>query len=240
MLIIDPSDKPKGEAISITLEPDGRGSFTLDLDGYSSGIYSAVVSKGNAKSTETFTVGLLTGSGEISIVTTKLNYEPGEGVLILGDTKPNVLLTLTLTDPDENEVKVKETFSDKNGKITENTFRIPSEAKPGIWKINAKSGANFDVVEIEVTTIKVEGMIITVEEGDPIPGVGKTLKIKVLGGKHKVTIEISSEKGEIFELSFQASAEGKGIVPWILPPEIEPGIYTFKATDAFNAAETTF
>jgi len=223
LLIIDPSDKPKGEAISVTLEPDGRGSFTLDLDGYSSGIYSAVVSKGNAKSTETFTVGLLTGSGEISIVTTKLNYEPGEAVLILGDTKPNVLLTITLTDPDENEVKVKETFSDKNGKVTENTFRIPSEAKPGIWKINAKSGANFDVVEIEVTTITIEGMIITVEEGDPIPGVGKTLKIKVLGGKHKVTIEIISEKGDIFELSFQASAEGKGNVPWIIPPEIEPG-----------------
>jgi hypothetical protein len=239
LLIIDPSDKEK-EAVSITLEPDGRGSYTLDLNGYSSGIYSAIVSKGNAKSTETFTVGLQTGSGEISIVTTKLNYEPGDTVLILGDTKPNILLTLTLTDPDENEVKVKETFSDKNGKITEGSFRIPSEAKPGIWKINAKSGSNFDVIEIEVSTITIDGMVITVEEGEQIPGVGKTITIKVLGAKQTVAIEIIPEKGDIIELSFVASAEGKIIIPWIIPPEIEPGTYTFRATDSYNTAETTF
>jgi len=240
LLIIDPSDKPKGEAISITLEPDGRASYTLDLNGFSSGIYSAIVSKGNAKSTETFTVGLQTGSGEISLVTTKFNYDPGEAILILGDTKPNILLTLTLIDPDENEVKVKETFSDKNGKITEGSFRIPSEAKPGIWKINAKSGSNFDVIEIEVTRISIEGMVITVEEGEQIPGVGKTITVKVLGAKQTVNIEIISEKGDIIELSFVASAEGKIIIPWIIPPEIEPGTYTFKATDSFNTAETTF
>jgi hypothetical protein len=240
LLIIDPSDKPKGESISITLEPDGRGSYTLDLDGYASGIYSAVIGKGNTKSTETFTVGLQTGSGEISIVTTKFTYEPGEAVLILGDTKPNILFTLTLIDPDENEVKVKETFSDKNGKISESSFRLPSEAKPGMWKIKAKSGATFDVIEIEVTSITIEGMVITVEEGDQIPGVGKTITVKVLGAKQTVAIEIIPEKGDIIELSFVASAEGKIIIPWIIPPDIVPGIYTFKATDAYNTAETTF
>jgi len=240
LLIIDPSDKPKGEAISITLEPDGRGSYTLDLDGFSSGIYSAVVSKGNTKSTETFTVGLQTGSGEISIVTTKFTYEPGEAVLILGETKPNVLFTLTLIDPDENEVKVKESFSDKNGKITESSFRLPSEAEPGLWKIKAKSGSNFELIEIEVTSIAIDGMVITVEEGDQIPAVGKTITIRVLGAKQTVSIEIIPEKGDIIELSFVASSEGKIIIPWIIPPDIVPGIYTFKATDAHNTAETTF
>ncbi len=240
LLIIDPSDKPKGESISITLEPDGRGSYTLDLDGFSSGIYSAIISKGNTKSTETFTVGLQTGSGEISIVTTKFTYEPGEAILILGETKPNVLFTLTLIDPDENEVKVKESFSDKNGKITENSFRLPSEAEPGMWKIKAKSGSNFELIEIEVTSIAIEGMVITVEEGDQIPAVGKTITIRVLGAKQTVSIEIIPEKGDIIELSFVASDEGKIIIPWIIPPDIVPGIYTFKATDAFNTAETTF
>jgi hypothetical protein len=240
LLIIDPSDKPKGESISITLEPDGRGSYTLDLDGFSSGIYSAIVSKGNTKSTETFTVGLQTGSGEISIVTTKFTYEPGEAILILGETKPNVLFTLTLIDPDENEVKVKESFSDKNGKITENSFRLPSEAEPGMWKIKAKSGSNFELIEIEVTSIAIEGMVITVEEGDQIPAVGKTITIRVLGAKQTVSIEIIPEKGDIIELSFVASDEGKIIIPWIIPSDIVPGIYTFKATDAFNTAETTF
>ena len=45
LLIIDPSDKPIGESISITLQPDGRGSHTLDLTGYASGVYTAVISK---------------------------------------------------------------------------------------------------------------------------------------------------------------------------------------------------
>jgi hypothetical protein len=241
LLIIDPSDNPKGEAISITLEPDGRRVYTLDLEGYSSGVYSAVVSKGSAKSTESFTVGLQTGSGDISIGTTKLSYEPGESILVLGDTNSNVLLTLSLIDPNENEVKVKQIYSDKNGKITDDSFRVPSEAIPGIWKINVKSGSNFQTVEIEVTAITVEGLVISVEDAEQIPGVGKIITIKVLGAEQLVNIEIISDEGEIIEeLSFPASDEGRLIQPWIIPPGTEPGIYTFKVKDAFNTAEITY
>ncbi len=57
--------------MSITLQPDGRGTHTLNLEGYTSGVYTAVISKGNDKSAEIFTVGLQTGSGEIEINTTK-------------------------------------------------------------------------------------------------------------------------------------------------------------------------
>ena len=241
LLIIDPSDKPKGESIPITLGPDGRGTHTLNLDGFSSGVYSAVISKGSAKSTEVFTVGLLTGSGDISITATKLSYEPGESVLILGETKPNVLLDLTLIDPLGNEVKTKKTFSDKNGKITEGSFRIPSEAVPGKWIINAKSGSNFDNFEIQITAIKIEGMVITVEDAQQIPGVGKTVTIRVIGADQLVNIEIYSDEGELFEkLAFPASDEGNIIQPWIIPPGTEPGVYTFKARDPFNSAETTY
>ena len=241
LLIIDPSDKPKGEAIPITLKPDGTNSHILDLKGYSSGVYSAVVSKGSAKSTETFTVGLQTGSGEITISTTKISYEPGESILVLGETKPNVLLTLILIDNKENEIKEVLTYSDKQGKITEDAFRIPSEVESGTWKINAKSGSNFDTVEFEVTTLKIEGLAIFVEEDQQIPGVGKTVEIRVLGAEQLVTIDIISDEGEIIEeLSFPASDEGQVIQPWIIPPGTEPGTYTFKASDAFNSAETTF
>ena len=54
LLVIDPSDKPTGDAISITLQPDGRGIHSIKLDGYSSGVYTAVISKGNAQSTGNF------------------------------------------------------------------------------------------------------------------------------------------------------------------------------------------
>ena len=192
MLIIDPSDKPKGDSISITLGGDGTAEYELDLSGYASGVYTAVISKGSAQSTEIFTVGLQTGSGDIQINTTKLDYSPGDSILILGDTGANVLLTISLADPDGNIVKEKDTFSDKNGKISESTFRIPSDADGGIWTINAKSGANFDTIEIEVIATITEGVQITVEEGINVPGVGDSMQIKIVGVSQTTQIEIIS------------------------------------------------
>jgi hypothetical protein len=241
LLIIDPSDKPKGDSISITLQPDGTRTYDLDLSGYASGVYSAVISKGSAQSVEIFAVGLQTGSGEIKINTTKVNYLPGDSILILGDTSSNVLLTITLKDPDGNDVKVKESFSDKNGKISESSFRIPSDGKTGVWLINAKSGSNFDTIEIEVLGTIDEGMIVSITDGIEIPGLGKTIQIKVLGAQQTVEIEIIAEDGKIIEtLSFVASDQGEINQPWIIPKDTEPGVYTVKVKDAFHSAENTF
>jgi len=241
LLIVDPSDKPKGDTISITLEPDGRGSHSIDLEGFASGVYTAVISKGSAQSTEVFTVGLQIGSGDIEINTTKTDYLPGDSILVLGDTGSNVLLTLTLINPDGDEIKVKETFSDKDGKISESSFRIPSDGISGIWTINAKSGSNFANIEIEVLATSAEGMIVSVVEGQEIPGYGKTVNISVFGAQQTVSIEIIAEDGEIIEeLSFPASSQGEINQPWVIPKDTEPGTYTIKVADAFNSAETTF
>lgn len=241
LLIINPSDNPVGDAESITLQPDGRGTFFLDLEGYASGVYTAVISKGSAQSTEIFTVGLQTGSGEIEANTTKLDYLPGDSILILGDSNPNVLLTITLTDPDGHDIKIKETFSDKNGKISESSFRIPSEATPGTWNINVKSGTNFANIEIEVLAVTTEGMIINTSEGPEVPGVGETINIEIVGASQTVSIEIIAEDGEIIEeLKASSSAQGEIHLPWNIPKDTEPGTYTIKAKDAFNSAETTF
>jgi len=243
LLIIDPSDKPIGETISITLQPDGRGTYSLNLEGYPSGVYTAVISKGSAQNSEIFAVGLQTGSGKVEINTTKLNYLPGDSILILGDTSSNSLLTITLIDSEGNEVKVKETFSDKNGKISESSFRIPSTAKFGMWEIKAQSGRNFDTVEIQVLATLYEGMQIFVQMvDDPSTSyLGKTISIKVIGAQQTVEIEIIAGDGEIIEtLSFPASSQGEINLPWLIPKETEPGIYTVKATDALDSAETTF
>ena len=241
LLIVDPSDKPIEDATSITLQPDGRGTHSIDLKGYSAGVYTAVISKGSTQSTEVFTVGLLTGSGEIKINTTKTEYHSGDSILILGDTSPNVLLTLTMIDPNGDEIKIKETFSDKSGKISESSFRVPSDAKSGTWKINAKSGSNFANTEIQVIAVVQEGMVVQVEDGQDIPGFGKTINIHVFGGKQTVVIEIIAEDGEIIEeLSFPASNDGEINQPWIIPRDTEPGTYTIKVSDAFNEAETVY
>ena len=241
VVILDPSDKQKGDDISITLQPDGRESYELDLTGYPSGIYTAVVSKGNSKNTEVFTVGLQTGSGEIKINTTKEGYLPGDSILVLGDTAENVLLTVTLMDSNGDIIKEKETFSDKNGKISESSFRIPSDAKHGIWKFNAKSGSNFHTIEIEVLAILEEGMIVSVVAGKDVPGVGKTVLIKVIGAKQTVEFEIIASDEEIIEtLSFVASDQGDINLPWIIPKDTEPGTYTISASDAINSVNATF
>ena len=241
LLIIDPSDKPKGDTVSITLQPDGTGTHELELKGFSSGVYTAVVSKGTAQSTEIFTVGLQIGSGDIKLNTTKEDYHPGDSILILGDTNPNVLLTITMTDPKGKEIKTKETFSDKNGKISEDSFRIPSDGIAGTWVINAKSGSNFVNEEISVLDVEQEGMIVLIEKGESYGGVGQTMNIQVYGGAQTVIIEIIAADGEIIEkLQFPASDDGEINQPWIIPKETEPGTYTIIASDAFNTVETTF
>ena len=241
LLIINPSDSPVGGAKSITLQPDGRGTYFLDLGGYSPGVYTAVISKGSAQSTEIFTVGLDIGSGEIKAHTTKSDYQPGDSILILGEANPNVLFTVTLTDPNGNDVKIKETFSDKNGKISESSFRIPSEATPGKWNINVKSGPNSVNIEISVLAIATEGMIIKVTEGDKVPESGETINIEIVGAAQTVQIKIIAEDEEVVAtLKSSASAHGEIRQPWIIPSDIEPGTYTITAKDAFNSAETTF
>jgi len=241
LLIIDPSDKPKGDATSIQLQPDGRGTHTIDLKGYSSGVYTAVISKGSAQSSETFTVGLQTGSGEIDINTTKVDYHPGDSVLILGETSANNLLTVSMIDPDGKEIKTRDTFSNKNGKISEGSFRIPSDAKPGIWTIKATSGSNFDNTKINVLGVIQEGMVVVVDEGKAIPGFGKTINIHVYGAAQTVQIEIIDQSGKVIEeLSFPASKSGEINQPWIVPQDTEPGTYTIKASDALKSAETTY
>ena len=241
LLIIDPSDKPKGDSVSITLQPDGRGTHQLDLEGYASGAYTAVISKAGDESKEIFTVGLQTGSGEIDANITKPSYLPGDSILLLGDTGENVLLIISLMDPDGNIIKEKESFSDKNGKITEDSLRIPTDAKHGLWKINVKSGANFDIVEFEVLATLEEGMIVSVEEGVDVGGVGKTISIKVNGAQQTVEIEIIAEDGKVIEtLSFPASDQGAIDLPWLIPKDTEPGLYTISVVDAFNSAKTTY
>jgi hypothetical protein len=246
MLIIDPSDKAKkflddSSLVSITLQQDGRKTYSLDLNGYASGTYTAVISKGSAKSSQIFTVGLQTGSGEIKISSTKSEYRPGEPILVLGKANQNALLTLTLIDPDGNLWKTKEIFSDKVGNIKGGELRIPSKAKSGTWIIKAESGSNFNEIKIEVITSIEEGLVVTVNQGIEIPGFGKSINIKVVNAIQTVQIEIISSNGNVIEtLSFPPTSKGEIKQPWFIPQGTAPGTYTVKVKDGQNTAQTTF
>ncbi len=252
LLIIDPSDKQKGDIIKITLEPDGRGSYFLNLDGFSSGVYSAVVSKGTVSSEEIFAVDLQSACGVIEIYTTKDNYLQGESILILGKTERKCLAEFTLIDPDEKisltkVTIVRLTVTDKDGgtsgKISEESFSIPSDAKQGIWTIKVKSGANFAEKKIEVLGTLVEGIQVSVGDETKIPGIGTSVLIKVTGASQTVHIEITAEDGDVIDDSLKCIATSSGgncEIPWIIPTGTEPGTISIKVNDAFDSAETTF
>ena len=241
LLIIDPSDKPKGDTQLITLQKDGTGKFELSLSGYGSGVYTAVISKGSTQTSEKFAVGLQMGSGTISISTIKTKFLAGESILVLGSTAKNTLLTLSLVDPNGNELKEIQTFTDKNGKVSEETLRIPLKAIPGKWIVRAESGSNYDTVEIDVLKSIEEGMSITISDGIQIVGMGKTIQIFIENAQNSVEITIISEDGTVIEeLAFIASKEGVINQPWAIPKDLTPGTYTLKVKDSFSSAEAQF
>ena len=118
---------------------------------------------------------------------------------------------------------------------------MPSKAKPGTWTINAKSGSNFDKIEIETTTSTNEGLGIIVSQGIEIPGFGKSINIKVVNAIQTVEIKIISSNGEVIDtLSVPATNNGDVKQPWFIPKDTLPGIYTIKVKDGQNTVETTF
>jgi len=246
LLIINPSDKDVFED-KITLGPDGKKDYELDLTGYGSGVYTTVIIIGTSQNKEVFSVGLQTGSGPIKINTTKDTYKPRDTILILGNSGPNIIISLTLYDPEGKEVKTRETFTNKVGIFSEDRFRVPSDAKFGVWKIKASSGPNFKETEFSVTPSIEQGMSIEAfEVTDPkIAHLGKSFKINGFGAPvtQRVTIEIFSIENDFNEepRSVTSTKNGDFQLIWFVPANAPPGEYTIKAiaSNKIFSAETT-
>jgi len=240
LLIVDPSDKNKFSD-TIILGPDGQTHYELDLKGYGSGVYTAVLSRANSQTSEVFSVGLQTGSGEINAKTTKTTYQPGESILILGNSAQNMLLTIELMDPDGKVVKTKDSFTNKDGIFSTDSFRVPLDAKDGTWTVHVKSGPNFDDVKISVQKSVEEGMTIYVDSVVPSTG-GKIITLKGYGAavSQLVIITVFSENDEeITELTIVSTKVGDFSTIWVADKTVAPGTYTIKAVDAHDEAETT-
>jgi hypothetical protein len=238
LLVLDPSDNEKHED-SVVLGPDGGANYDLPLNGYSSGVYTVIAKRATAVYSEVFTVGLQTGSGEIKIFTTKDTYTPGETVLILGSSAKNILLTITLTDPDGNIIKRIESFTNKNGNFSEDSFRVPLSAREGIWTITTTSGSNSAKADLNVLKQVAEGLVVKLDKesyrsGDIITVNGFGAK----GGKVFFDI-LGFDNSTIakFESPITDSGNFQGL--WNVPAGIEPGTYILKAKDSFKTVETT-
>jgi len=149
--VFDPGDNRKFTE-SIKTNSIGTTTFDLDLMGYSSGVYKAVVSNPTYQDTAKFSVGLSSGSGAITFSSTQPDYYPGESILIIGNTGANSILNISLIDPNGETINKIEIFADKEGVFTTELLGIPSSAADGMWQIKAQSGLDHKEVEINVAT----------------------------------------------------------------------------------------
>jgi len=240
LLIIDPGDREKLRDV-ITLAPDGKFVYEFDLTGYDSGVYTAIVNKAGAEGFDAFSVGLQTGSGPIEIKTIKQTFLSGDSILILGESGNNILLTISLRNPEGLIIKEKETFSDKEGLFSESSFRIPADATEGVWILRAQSGPNFKELELKVIGDISEGLIVTSLEVEQYEG-QEGLRISGTGAQgSRVIIDIFDPEGEkIVSLDIPITGGGDFTTLWFIPKEINPGEYTIEARDNFNSITTTY
>ena len=235
IMIINPAGAISGENIEVKLQEDGRSTYELDLAGYGSGIYTAVAQKGNAQSSEKFSVGLQLGSGPIQGQTTQTEYSQGERILLIGSTNANVLLQAKLIDPNENEIKFLEIPSNSDGTFKVDEFKIPKNAISGTWKIKISSGSNIDLTEFEVISAQKEGIIIDVGDKMDIPGFGQSLKIGITTNqKTSVTMEVLDINSNIIgeSISCVPTTDFKCEILWTIPKDLPPGTYVIRVNDS--------
>ena len=101
--------------------------------------------------TAKFSVGLSPGSGDITFSSTKLDYSPGEGILLIGNATANSILSITLINTNGEIINEIEIFTDKDGMFSTDTLGIPSNATSGMWKIKAQSGLAQKEWEISIS-----------------------------------------------------------------------------------------
>jgi hypothetical protein len=241
ILIIDPGDKVKMTE-SVVLGLDGSKVHDLVLNEYKSGVYTAVIKHPQSETSLSFSVGLQTTTGNIVIQTTKSEYLPGDNILVLGSTNPNAILTLEMSDPDGKIIKKKDIFSDKEGKFSEGTFRVPSDAKQGPWLIKAKSGAKFSDAKFTVSGTAEKTSTVKVDKTTPYRA-GDFMTVSGVGwGKTQTAVIkiLDSKNNQITELTMSTTKTGDFQTLWPVPHGMEPGKYTVKATVGGDTAEVTF
>ena len=242
MIIISPTGSMAGDEKVIELRADGRMDYELKLDGFTSGIYTAVVTKGNSQSDETFSVGLQMGSGQIDAKITQENYQQGGKILLLGNANPNSLLFATLINPNGIEIKKLEIASKSDGIFTEDRLKIPSNAVVGMWELVISSGSNSDTIQFEVLTNLKDGLLMTIKDDIDIQGIGKSIKIFLTASeKSSIIVEIINQDEIIVEkLNCSTTTKFKCEVMWAMDKDVIPGEYTIKAYNSNMSIEEKY
>jgi hypothetical protein len=234
--ILDSNDNIK-MTDSITASSIGKNRYAIDLDGFDSGIYRAVISSTNIQDSVKFSIGLESASGPISLVATKSNYSPGESIFVIGNTGNNARVMITLLDPSGNVSATTETFSDSTGGFSTNVIGIPSDGTLGKWKITAHNRLDKNSVEINVSIPTGKNLTLQMEETQF--SIGDVIIIKGIGqsDSNRIAVKIINESGEeVALLHTPITSSGMFSLPWTVPTGFDTGTYTVTVSDDENTS----
>ena len=241
LIIIDEASKER-LSDSVELGPDGFLIYEFSASDLSSGAFSIELRQGKARGDTVFTIGLTSGSGPIEMQTTKDNYNPGESILVMGNTGKNSLITVTLHDPDDNILKKIETFSNKEGAFRTDKFRIPNDPLIGEWTVKAKSGGNIAEYKITVAA-QLENVIVLVDKESLAYSHSEIVNISGAGATEgtSLKLEFFDINGDSISdtLTIYATNTGEYRTSWIIPDDIEPGPVEIRVTSTGNTSSIT-
>ncbi len=240
IILIDSADREK-ISDTLNLGPDGKEFYKIKSGELPTGAYTLNAKRGESSGSGVFTIGLTTGSGAITIQTTRDDYNQGEQILILGNTGAiNVLLDITISDPSGKVIKKIETFSDKFGLFKVDNFRIPLDGTLGEWTVNAKSGGNFNETEFSVSGEDKELVIFTDKNEYKT---NEIMSISGSGARQSATVTIKifdSDEIKINELNITAKNNGEFSTIWQIPPSLENGEYNITIDDGASNTSIKF
>ena len=240
VILIDSADREK-LSDTLNLGPDGKEAYKIESDDLPTGAYTLNAKRGESSGSAVFTLGLTTGSGAISIQTTRDEYKQGEQILILGNTGAiNVLLDITISDSEGKVIKKIETFSDRFGVFKVDNFRIPLDGALGEWTVNAKSGGNFKDIEFSVGGEN-EELFVSTDKSNY--NTNELMNISGSGARYSATVTIKifdSEGTKINELNITAKSDGEYITIWQIPADLESGEYEMTADDGATNTSLKF
>ena len=235
LTVIDPSDNSK-LSDTLTTNAAGEHRYELDMTGYATGVYQVVVSKANLQDSTKFAVGVQTGSGDISLTPPKQSYLPGEQLVISGKTEQsNSILTVSLIDPSGNTATKIEIFSDNSGSFSTDLLGIPTTGEIGNWKIVVSS--KLDTAENIIVVSDTMGLGLSLQIEKTEYQVGETISIKGTAptAVSYVIITISNNsQGVIAELETPLTGDGSFSLPWIIPTDLQFGMYIIEVSDNTN------
>ena len=221
---------------SITTGSTGKAKYAIDLDGFTSGIYRAVVSSTNIQDSVKFSVGLEQASGEISLVSLQENYSPGDSVFVIGSTGINARITITLYEPSGSISSKTETFSDSSGSFSTSDIGIPTNGELGDWKITAHSRLDTISINISVSVPTDKSLTLEIDSAEFSPGNTIIIKGVAQSDSSRLEIKITNQDNErIATLETPITSDGTFSLPWLIPNGTPIGMYTITVSDTENS-----